>query len=549
MSEDHKEHLPIDPQGASGASGEEEADLFHEFEFVSEDELTLGSTPTPSETPLEPSISLDAPSPVDPPGPVPTGEEEPVIDLYGSDAPPCPEEILEAAASHADGEVEAARPEPVNRPAEGARQALPGEVLSQGFQGSENAGDFLGLDLEFTAAASELELAEAPQAQPVSDEPATVPPSSLMETGEDVSGYAEADEDLEGYGEYGEGIDPELEGEPFDGEEAVGAGRGKILLAAGLFGALVVAGATLLPDLLGGGADPANGGPTPKAEVAARPKPKDTGLVGGAATQVAPTPAIQTDTTPGESAPVDLRADPTDAPSAASGPEVADTGVEAAPLPEGGAPTPSVGNGVSADPLGVLVDATPITDPIPSVDAPVLTGRADPAPGAADVTTEFPDFSEGFEWVTPDKLDMVWRGEEVPMEAIFAPARTLMPHVGNVRVHMRSGDTIEGSLYAVGEERVWIDMAPGRVGLDGREVVRFERLSAPVAASVGFISGEAPTSRERVRVQAPGGTFYGKVVAQEGSTVTLLQDGGGRIVLQDAVVEPAVRSRAIIVRR
>src|SRR5262245_17042261 len=38
-----------------------------------------------------------------------------------------------------------------NRPASGARRATPGEVLSQGFQGgAQNAGDFLGLDMEFT---------------------------------------------------------------------------------------------------------------------------------------------------------------------------------------------------------------------------------------------------------------------------------------------------------------------------------------------------------------------------------------------------------------
>ena len=36
-----------------------------------------------------------------------------------------------------------------NRPASGARQVSPGEVLSQGFDGADNAGDFLGLDTGF----------------------------------------------------------------------------------------------------------------------------------------------------------------------------------------------------------------------------------------------------------------------------------------------------------------------------------------------------------------------------------------------------------------
>src|SRR5215510_1194851 len=47
-------------------------------------------------------------------------------------------------------DLDTASPFQGNRPASGARRATPGEVLSQGFQGAQNAGDFLGLDVEFT---------------------------------------------------------------------------------------------------------------------------------------------------------------------------------------------------------------------------------------------------------------------------------------------------------------------------------------------------------------------------------------------------------------
>src|SRR5262245_65293590 len=46
-------------------------------------------------------------------------------------------------------EIDTSSPYSGNRPASGARRATPGEVLSQGFQGAQNAGDFLGLDVEF----------------------------------------------------------------------------------------------------------------------------------------------------------------------------------------------------------------------------------------------------------------------------------------------------------------------------------------------------------------------------------------------------------------
>ena len=58
-------------------------------------------------------------------------------------------------------------PESGNRPASGARQILPGEAFTQDFfKGSENAGDFLGLDAEFTGSwegDAGLDLEQAPQ--------------------------------------------------------------------------------------------------------------------------------------------------------------------------------------------------------------------------------------------------------------------------------------------------------------------------------------------------------------------------------------------------
>ena len=63
-----------------------------------------------------------------------------------------PEPIDASSLGDSEGEFLEPAPETVgNRPAEGARLATPGEVLDEAFQKSENAGDFLGLDTEFTS--------------------------------------------------------------------------------------------------------------------------------------------------------------------------------------------------------------------------------------------------------------------------------------------------------------------------------------------------------------------------------------------------------------
>src|SRR5262245_973985 len=84
-----------------------------------------------------------------------------------------------------------------NRPASGARRATPGEVLSQGFhQGAQNAGDFLGLDTEFTASQDPNQLfggdsidLVAPPTTYTGDEPAEPAP---LPAGDPVQEFAQA---------------------------------------------------------------------------------------------------------------------------------------------------------------------------------------------------------------------------------------------------------------------------------------------------------------------------------------------------------------------
>ena len=192
------------------------------------------------------------------------------------------------------------------------------------------------------------------------------------------------------------------------------------------------------------------------------------------------------------------------------------------------------------DPPGPTADE-PATDIVASL---LASGAAEPT---ASGPTGFPNLAgSDFEWASEDMLELIWRGDEVPMEAVFAPARTIMPRVGPVRVFTNSGDVFEGRLYAVGQERVWIDAAPGRIGLDGNRIERIERLPFEQAATD---DPDLSATGKRVRVRVPGGLLFGRVLKTEGEEVILALDDGGRVRVMSDSVEDIGSGRAIIVHR
>jgi len=145
-------------------------------------------------------------------------------------------------------------------------------------------------------------------------------------------------------------------------------------------------------------------------------------------------------------------------------------------------------------------------------------------------------------------VDMIWRDTSVPMEAIRHPARIMTPRVGQVRVRLDSGESLEGRLYAVGQNRVWIEGDMGRLGIDGDRVESLEPIHTEVAHNASF----DPTtigSGQRVRVQVPGGVLYGRVLSVVDEHVTLVTDGGARVTLDSPDIEPLGPSRAVLVER
>jgi hypothetical protein len=441
-----------------------------------------------------------------------------------------PDPLVQDDIDQENEELEEAPPTPPvgNRPATGARQVMPGEVFAQDFTGADNAGDFLGLDTDFTEALTEAEL---DLAQPPSlgiEEPAPTPAAKDYDAEFDLDGPTQimhADDayddgpQAEYEGEYPEDLDGDFLEEGLEGElaEAPSGGRGRLLAGAFVVALVAVLGATLGPKFLN--KDDAGAG----SEIARGPSS-------------APTTDPVTDPTPDPVEPGDV--DPV-AIDPVQDPEPALADVEPAIDPV--EPDPVDTAGFPEDFLTALED--PVSDPAPSPGLPDLAALF--GVETAEPVDAFPNFEEGgYEWVSDDMLDMVWRGRNVPMEAISAPARTLMPRVGPVRVHMDSGETIEGRLYAVGQDRVWLDVDPGRIGLDGDAVVSFEHL--PMEAS---LSSVPVLSGDRVRVRVPGGSLYGRVFSREGDVVTLISDEGGRVSLRDVDVEPLGTRRAILVER
>lgn len=423
-----------------------------------------------------------------------------------------------------------------NRPASGARRATPGEVLSQGFHGAQNAGDFLGLDTEFTAsqdpnqvfgASSPLDLVPPPSTY-VDDgsqhmDPQQIDPS--LPPADPAQEFAQAPSAFE----FGEDLGSD-EGEAALDEDGAPSRKPllvKALLVAALAGGGMYYGSTLYNRFFG----------TP-TEVAVAPAPVSK-KGPGADAQPSPSDAPAADATPkpGADSATAIDLPPVTAPAAVS--STKDTR-KPATAARTSTTSPAPGEASGSEPE-VPADVKPDG----GANIPNVSGAQRPRTAGG-----FPDLgSAEYAWASPDQLELIWRGSEVPLEAVRAPAKTLMPRVGNVRVFTTSGDVFDGRLYAVGQNRVWLDAEPGRIGLDGERVEKIEVLG-PASGTETADSKPAPEAgKKRVRVRVPGGMLYGSVLKAEGDEVILAMDDGGRVRVKASDIEELGSGRAVVVRR
>lgn len=123
----------------------------------------------------------------------------------------------------------------------------------------------------------------------------------------------------------------------------------------------------------------------------------------------------------------------------------------------------------------------------------------------------------------------VWTAEEPPVAGIAHASYVQTPFVGDVRVHTNGNEHFDGELVGVGAGRLVLGTAKGRLTLFGPQVRGLERI---VRAGEGNGALVAGTTGRHVRVRAPGGWLRGEVVREQGDSITLLLDSGGRITVE-----------------
>lgn len=235
--------------------------------------------------------------------------------------------------------------------------------------------------------------------------------------------------------------------------------------------------------------------------------------------------------------------------------------------PVDGEPAPVVPVGGPTDPVAVepVTPSTPDVAVIPETpDAPTtaITPTIQfPSPGAVEPVattkpTESPATPSNFRVLPPssepipgavrratdDDFANVWLESAVPLDAITGERRLRTINVGPVRVMLSNGEYFEGALYAVGQDRVWLDLDLGRISFEAATVRDITRIPVPAGAS-GKVKGLELSGLPHVEVLLPGGWIAGRLVGREGRSVTLVTDTGIRMVVETDEVRPITPRR------
>jgi len=126
---------------------------------------------------------------------------------------------------------------------------------------------------------------------------------------------------------------------------------------------------------------------------------------------------------------------------------------------------------------------------------------------------------------TSDSASGIWEGATIPVEALAGGLRLETPSVGRVRVRLEGGGRAEGKLIAIGRGRVWIETDSGPLEVETAKMRGLEQIAEQRVAS-------GARNPERQRVRTAGGVFYGRVLARDGRTVTLITDAGARVTVE-----------------
>jgi hypothetical protein len=192
--------------------------------------------------------------------------------------------------------------------------------------------------------------------------------------------------------------------------------------------------------------------------------------------------------------------------------------------------------GTSSTPLttAVLPDTTPavVTAPVEPLDEVTLSRREARARQSTNLRLR-----NGARTATDEDYLGMWREPTIPFEAIAGEAKLRTLAVGRVRALLTNGELITGELYAVGQEKIWIDLERGRIALEARDVSDLKQIASSKSTE-GTPAAEW-AGLTRVEVVVPGGSFIGHLVSQDGDRVTLITEKGSKIVCEALEVRPA----------
>ncbi len=177
-------------------------------------------------------------------------------------------------------------------------------------------------------------------------------------------------------------------------------------------------------------------------------------------------------------------------------------------------------------PNGVRPDATAELDPV-GVDRWLAAQSRTAAPlvDAGAIIPNTPSV-DAIAATVSSSATGVWEGATIPVEALGGTLRLSTPSVGRVRVRLEGGERKEGRLTAIGRGSVWMETDDGAIEIDSSRMRGLEQIAdrAP--------SADPPQTPRRQRIRTPGGVFFGRVLARDGRTVTLITDAGTRLTVE-----------------
>lgn len=419
-----------------------------------------------------------------------------------------------------------------NRPAVGAREASSPQSADTGWQPGAGSTDFLGLEPDLRGGAPQAGAGGATESWLFDIEQAdgAFAPAGSAATATADAPAAEYAESEDGGDADATSADEEqlADGGSADGETTTDAparrGGRRALVAIAV---LAIAGT-------GGwyGWQQYGPKPTPAVEVATappapKPKPAPAKPVAAkpAPAQPAPTPDV-----PATAA----SANPDDVAPTSAEPVASDTTVAADPVATNEIPP--------APPVDAAVASTE-TAPAPSGDA--LLERSPTPAKAPELPGGAPGPGGGRHATDRDWAGM-WLEPTIPTDAIRGPTRVRTLNVGLCRAELVNGEFIEGSLHAVGESRIWLDVQLGRMSFDASDVRELVQIVGQQGQPVP-LGTQALAGLPRVEVLLPGGSLVGRVLGRAGDRVTFVTDEGMRLSVEAIDVRPAPTGRSRLV--